>query len=496
MNFDLLLQSLAVVFEPLTFSLIFVGMIVGIFFGALPGISSSMGIVLMLPFTYTLGVVPSVVLLAALYAGSAYGGSITAILFNTPGTPEAVATTFDGYPMACKGRAGRALGLAVTASSIGGVISVSFLVLLAPLLSRFALKIQSPEYFALTVLGLTCIAGIGSANTFKALFSGVVGVLLAMIGMDPLTGSLRFTLNRIELMNGLEFIPIMIGAFALAEVLNQVSGIGNTTTGTLGNLKKISLETISLKDVFKFKATLIKSSLIGTMIGILPGTGGSIASIVSYGEVMRSSPDPSRFGTGAEEGVVAPEAANNAAAGGAMIPTLVLGIPGSPTTAIILAALVLQGLQPGPRLMHEQPLLLYAIAFSMLIASVTILVGGRLVAKSFAAVLKLPYCFLGPSIVLLSAIGSYAVSNNPFEVWIMIAFGVFGYFMKKYKYSPAALVLGIVLGRLMEESFRRALLITDGDASVFFTKPISLIILAFAVFSLTWPIFRKRRAAA
>lgn len=496
MNLDLLLQTIPVVFAPGTFALIVVGMVVGLFFGALPGISSSMGIVLMLPFTYTLGIIPSIVLLAALYAGSAYGGSITAILFNTPGTPEAVATTFDGYPMAKKGQAGRALGLAVTASSIGGIVSVSLLILLAPLLSKFALKIQSPEYFALTVMGLTCIAGIGSSNTFKALVSGVFGVLLAMIGMDPMTGSLRFTLGRIELMNGVEFIPIMIGAFAFAEVLNQISQIRGASTDDPDELKKVSLETISFVDILKLKMTLIKSSLIGTMIGILPGTGGSIASIVSYGEAVRSSREPGKFGTGVEEGVVAPEAANNAAAGGAMIPTLVLGIPGSPTTAIILAALVLQGLQPGPRLMVEQPLLLYAIAFSMLIASTAILAGGRVAARAFAAVLKLPYYLLGPVIVLLSAIGSYAVSNNPFEVWVMITFGVFGYFMKKFKYSPAAMILGIVLGKLMEESFRRAMLITDGDASVFFTRPISLVILAFSVFSLAWPVIRKKRAAA
>ena len=493
---DLLFQALAVVCEPSTFVLIFVGMIVGLLFGALPGISSSMGIVLMLPFTYTLGIIPSIVLLAALYAGSAYGGSITAILFNTPGTPEAVATTFDGYPMACRGQAGRALGLAVTASSVGGIVSVLFLILLAPILSQFALKIQSPEYFALTVLGLTCIAGIGSANTPKALLSGIMGVLLAMIGMDPMTGSLRFTLNRIELMNGLEFIPIMIGAFAFAEVLSQLSGARSATSNDTESLKRVSLETISLRDLYALRRTLAKSSLIGTLIGILPGTGGSIASIVSYGEAMRSSSSPSAFGTGVEEGVVAPEAANNAAAGGAMIPTLVLGIPGSPTTAIILAALVLQGLQPGPRLMYDQPLLLYAIAFSMLIASVAILAGGRFAAKAFAAVLKLPYFLLGPSIVLLSAIGSYAVSNNPFEIGSMIAFGLFGYFMKRYAYSPAALILGIVLGRLMEESFRRTLLIADGDVSVFFTRPLSLSILAFAVFSIAWPVLRRRKSAA
>ncbi|MDN5335655.1 MAG: putative tricarboxylic transport rane protein, partial [Synergistales bacterium] len=297
MNFEVLIQSLPLVFQPFNFSLIIIGMTVGLFFGALPGISSSMGIVLMLPFTYSLGVIPSVILLASLYAGSAYGGSITAILFNTPGTPEAAATTFDGYPMAQKGQAGRALGLAVTASAVGGIVSVSFLILLAPILSQFALKIQSPEYFALTVLGLACIASIGASNTLKALVSGITGVLIAMIGIDPMTGSLRYTLGRVDLMNGLEFIPIMIGAFAVAEVLNQVSSTRLSPDKESDLLKKVSLETISLKDILTLKYTLIKSALIGTLIGILPGTGGSIASVVSYGEATRSSDKPEEFGT-------------------------------------------------------------------------------------------------------------------------------------------------------------------------------------------------------
>ncbi len=492
MNFEVLIQSLPLVFQPFNFSLIIIGMTVGLFFGALPGISSSMGIVLMLPFTYSLGVIPSVILLASLYAGSAYGGSITAILFNTPGTPEAAATTFDGYPMAQKGQAGRALGLAVTASAVGGIVSVSFLILLAPILSQFALKIQSPEYFALTVLGLACIASIGASNTLKALVSGITGVLLAMIGIDPMTGSLRYTLGRVDLMNGLEFIPIMIGAFAVAEVLNQVSSTRLSSDKESDLLKKVSLETISLKDILTLKYTLMKSALIGTLIGILPGTGGSIASVVSYGEAVRSSDKPEEFGAGKEEGVVAPEAANNAAAGGAMIPTLVLGIPGSPTTAIILAALILQGLQPGPRLMHEQPLLLYSIAFAMFFSSVGILFAGRYVAKAFAAVLKLPYFLIGSFIVLLSAIGSYGVSNNTFEIWVMIVFGVFGYFMKKYNYSPAALILGVILGNLMEENFRRSLLLSDGDPTIFLTRPISILILGFALFSILLPIIQKR----
>lgn len=487
MDIQLLVDGLLTTLTPMNLLLVFVGMLVGVFFGSLPGISSSMGIVLMLPFTYYMGILPSIMLLVALYAGSSYGGSITAILFNTPGTPESVATTFDGYPMTKNGKAGRALSLAISASAFGGIFSVLIMLFLAPPLSTVALNIQSAEYFALTVLGLTVISSIGTKSPIKAITSGLIGILIAMIGMDPIVGANRFTFGNIELMNGLEMIPIMIGAFALAEVLNQVTDKHKD----LNMSNKVSLETIKIVELIRHKWVLLKSAVIGTVIGILPGTGGSIASIVSYGEAMRTSKHKENFGQGEEEGVVAPEAANNAAAGGAMIPTLVLGIPGSPTTAIILAALALQGLQPGPQLMTEQPLMLYCIFFSMLIASVTVFIGGRLGVKAFAAILKFPYSMLGTLIVLLSMVGSYAVGNSMFNVWVMLVFGILGYFMKKYHFSPASLVLGLVLGPMMEENFRRNLLVTEGDYLSFITKPISGIILLIAVLAMLYPIIAK-----
>jgi putative tricarboxylic transport membrane protein len=487
MDIQLLMDGLLTTLTPANLLLVFVGMLVGVFFGSLPGISSSMGIVLMLPFTYYMGILPSIILLVALYAGSAYGGSITAILFNTPGTPEAVATTFDGYPMTKNGKAGKALSLAISASAFGGVFAVLIMLFLAPPLSKVALNIQSAEYFALTVLGLTVISSIGTKSPVKAIASGLIGIMIAMIGMDPIVGANRFTFGNVELMNGLEMIPIMIGAFALAEVLNQVTDKHKN----LNMSNKVSLETIKLVELIKHKWVLLKSAVIGTVIGILPGTGGSIASIVSYGEAMRTSKNKDNYGQGEEEGVVAPEAANNAAAGGAMIPTLVLGIPGSPTTAIILAALALQGLQPGPQLMTEQPLMLYCIFFSMLIASVTVFIGGRLGVKAFAAILKLPYSMLGTLIVLLSMVGSYAVGNTMFNVWVMLLFGILGYFMKKYHFSPASLVLGLVLGPMMEENFRRHLLVTEGDYLSFITQPISGVILLISGLALFYPLIAK-----
>lgn len=493
MNFALLSQALQTMFIPMNFALCILGMTLGVFFGALPGISSSMGIVLMIPFTYYMGIIPSIILLVALYAGSAYGGSITAILFNTPGTAESVATTFDGYPMAQQGKAGKALGLAMTGSAFGGIFSVLVMLFLAPLLSKIALKIQSAEYFALTLLGIACISSVGSKNLSKALITGLIGILIAMVGMDPMTGVSRLTFGSINFLNGIEYIPIMIGSFAMAEVFKQIINRKKyeDTEEEEKDMGGVSLESIKMKDLLEYKVTIIKSAIIGTCVGILPGTGGSIASIVSYGEAARSSKNKARFGQGAEEGVLAPETANNAAGGGAMIPTLVLGIPGSPTTAIILAALVLQGLQPGPQLMAEQPLLLYCIFFSMLIASIVVFLGGRFAVKAFAAVLKLPYGLIAPMIVMFSIIGAYARSNDMYQIWVMLTFGVFGYFMKKYQFSAASLILGIVLGNMMEESFRRQLLLSNGSYMSFLQRPIALIIFIAVAFVLFFPIVAK-----
>lgn len=488
-DMSLLLEALVVVFTPANLFFCITGMVLGVFFGALPGISASMGVVLMLPFTYYMGIIPSCILLCALYVGASYGGSITAILFNTPGTPEACATSFDGYPMAQQGKAGRALGLAMSGSAIGSIFSVFCMLFVSPLLSQVALKIQSAEYFALTILGIACIAAVGSKSIIKALITGLIGIIIALIGMDPMTGVSRMTFDNINLLGGIEFIPVMIGAFAMAEVLKQI--IERHEAVRIDGEKNVAVESLTLKEFFVYKATILKSAIIGTLIGILPGTGGSIASIVSYGEAVRSAKDKSRFGKGAEEGVIAPETANNAAAGGAMVPTLVLGIPGSPTTAIILAAFVLQGLQPGPQLMKEQPLMLYSIFLSMLIASIVIFFVARVAVKGFAQVLKLPYSILAPIIVMFSVIGSYAVSNDMGEVWLMLGFGFFGYFMKKYDFSPATLILGLVLGRMMEENFRRQLLLTEGDYSTFITRPVSILIWLFMAVVVFYPMLAQ-----
>src|SRR5699024_2732148 len=490
MDLALLGEAFIDIFTPLNILLIILGLFVGIFLGALPGIGSSMAIVLALPFTYFMDVVPAIVLLVTIYVGSTYGGSITAILFNTPGTPESVATTFDGYPLAQKGQAGKALGLAISSSAFGGIFAVLVMLFLSPWLSQFALKMHSSEYFALAFLGMAVISSIGSKNTIKAIISGLMGIFISTIGVDPITATDRFTFNSIELMNGISYIPIMIGAFALSEVFTQI--VGNQDGDNCAS-SKIKVGAYKLREFLSYKWVALKSSIIGTVIGILPGTGGSIASFVSYGVAMRTSKNQEEFGKGSEEGLVAPESSNNAAAGGAMIPTLILGIPGSPTTAVILAALILHGLQPEHELLTDQPVLLYAVFFVMFFVSVLTFVFGRFGIQVFELLLKLPYSIIATFIILLSLLGAFAVDNNILNVWIMLIFGVVGYLMKIFDFSVPSLILGIVLGPLMEESFRRHLLLNNGNYMSFFHSPITVIILSLSLLAILLPlVFNKK----
>ena len=492
MNISLLKDSFLTIIEPTNIMLVVLGLLVGIFLGALPGIGSSMAIVLALPFTYFLDVLPAIALLSTIYVGSAYGGSITAILFNTPGTPEAVATTFDGYPMSQQGKSKKALGLAISSSAFGGIFAVILMFSLASILSEVAFKIHASEYFALAILGMTVISALGTSNMVKAIISGLIGIFISTIGLDPLTATDRFTFNTLELMNGIDYIPIMIGAFGLGEVFSQIT---NSSPQNLNTSSKLSQGMFKFKDFFVYKWTALKSATIGSLLGILPGTGGAIASFVSYGVAMKTDKNPEEFGKGKAEGVVAPETSNNAAAGVSMIPTLILGIPGSPTTAVILAALVLQGVQPGPQLMADQPILLYSIFLAMLFASVMTLVAGRAGVQVFTLLLKAPYSIIATFIIILSLLGAYATNNDLLNVWIMLLFGVVGYLMKIYHFSIASLILGIVLGPLMETSLRRHLLINNGDFLSLFHSPITIILLIISILIIVVPIIMDKRKA-
>jgi putative tricarboxylic transport membrane protein len=489
---EILIQSLLAVLSPMNLFLIVLGTLFGMVCGALPGLSSSMAIILVLPFTYSMNPVTAIVMLVAVYIGGACGGSISAILLKTPGTPESVATTFDGYPMAMRGEPGVALGLAVTASSFGSIFSAFVMLVCAPLLANMALKFQSAEYFALALLGLSCITSIGSKNQMKAVLSVVLGLMFATIGVDSINGIERFAFGQPFLINGINYISVMIGAFAIAEVYKNIEELG-CKDNTMITDSKVSMVLMKMKDMAKMWLTFIKSSVIGTIIGIIPAAGGSIASLIAYGEAARSSKTPEKFGTGCPEGLIAPESANNASVGGSMVPTMILGIPGSPTAAVIMAAFMILGLRPGPLLLKEQPLLLNSIFFSLILAALLLLVAGRFVTREFARILKLPYPLLGTLIIALGIVGAYSLKNSIYDVIIMFVFSFIGYFFEKFKYSSSAFILGLILGEIAENSLRKQIIIGNGSWMSFFSRPIAIVILLIAIITFFSPLIGKLR---
>jgi putative tricarboxylic transport membrane protein len=487
---DVFIQAFGEVFNPLSAALIFVGTLFGMVCGALPGISTSMAIILCLPFTYSMSPMSAIVMLVAVYTGGACGGSISAILIKTPGTPEAVATTFDGYPMAQKGQAGIALGLAVTASSFGTIFSALIMLVAAPLLARAALSFQSAEYFGLGMLGLSCITSLAAKHQMKALLSVIIGLMISTIGIDSINGAERFSFGQPFLLNGINYISVMIGAFAIAEVFKNIEEHRHRDN-TLRE-GRVSMQLMKFAEMVKMWGTFVKAAIIGVIIGIIPAAGGSISSLIAYGEASRShAHDPIKFGEGNPRGVVAPESANNAGVGGALVPTMVLGIPGSPVTAIIMAAFIIIGLRPGPLLLREQPVLLDTVFLALVFSSLLLFVGGRFVTRQFGHILKLPYPLLGSLIVTLGLVRAYSLQNSFYDVLIMFVFGLVGYFFDKFHYSNPALILGLILGELVENSLRKQIIIGDGSAIGFVERPVSLVILVMVALTFFWPLIGR-----
>jgi putative tricarboxylic transport membrane protein len=483
--------GMALLLDPKILLVVFLGTVLGIIVGALPGISGSTTTALLLPFTITMGPVPAIAFLGAIYCAANFGGSITAILVNSPGDPSASATAFDGYPMAVKGEAARALGMSALASAIGGIFSVIVLIIAAPLLARLAYSFGPPEYFALAVFGLSMVALTGGDSAVKNLIAGAFGVMLATVGQGITTGVERYTFGIYSFTDGIEFIPVLIGLFALSELMEQAAQLGKRTA--LAKLGAVRLP--SWDDFKKCSKAIWLSSGIGTFIGALPALGATTAAMIAYVETRRWSKNKDEFGKGAIEGVAGPEAANNAAVGGAMVPTLALGIPGSGTTAIILAGLIVQGVRPGPHLFNEQPLLLYAVFSSMLLANLLYLALGLGLAKVFARITLIPPQFLWPTVFVLSVIGAYAPNQAMAEVWVAIAFGFIGFFMRRFGFSPAPLVIGLVLGKLVEETLKQSLIIFDLQWSGFLGRPIALALFALTALFLLGPyLLRQLRA--
>src|SRR5215208_3011140 len=489
---DAFIAGMALLLDPYILWVVFAGTVIGIVVGALPGISGSTTTALLLPFTITMGPIPALAFLGAIYCAANFGGSITAILVNSPGDPSASATAFDGYPMAQRGEAGRALGMSAVASAIGGIFSVVVLIIAAPLLARVAYSFGPPEYFALAVFGLSMVAMSGGDSATKNLIAGAFGVLLATVGQDLTTGVERYTFGIHSFSDGIEFIPVLIGLFALAEFFEQAAQLGSRTVAAkLGAVRLPSWQ--DLKDCSK---AIGLSSVLGTFIGILPALGATTAAMIAYVETKRWSKNKAQFGKGAIEGVAGPEAANNAAVGGAMVPTLALGIPGSTTTAIILAALLVQGVRPGPHLFNEQPTLLWAVFSSMLASNLIYLVLGLFAAKLFARITLIPDALLWPAVFVFAIVGAYGPDQSLMDVWVMLVFGVVGFVFRRFGFSPAPLVMGLVLGKMTEETLKQSLLIFDQNWLMFFTRPIVVVLFAITLLSLMAPLIVKvlRRA--
>ena len=481
---DIFLQALSVFADPAMVGVVLAAGIAGILVGALPGLSSTMAAALLIPFTLTMEPIAAVAMLSALYCSGTYGGSITAILVNAPGAPPAAATAFDGYPLAQKGQAGLALGIATVSSAIGGIVSVLVLVVAAPLLARLAYQFGPPEYFALAIFGLSMLAAISGASALKNLIGGALGVLISTVGMDFTTGVHRFTFGLWELSEGIHFIPVMIGLFAGSEFLTQAASL--QIAQVRASLTAVKLPT--WLDFRKVVPTIARSCGIGTFIGVLPAEGGTVAALIGYNEAKRFSKNGHKFGTGEIEGVAGPEAANNAATGAAMVPTLALGIPGSATTAVILGAMMVHGLRPGPHLFNETPTLLYVIFLSMLLANCLFLGFGLVGAKLFSRITLIPRSYLWPAVFVLACIGSYALNQSMLDMAIMVIAGVLGFVLKRYGFSPAPIIMGIILGDLVEETLKQSLIIFDHSWLGFLDRPVALAFFALTALSIVVPL--------
>lgn len=494
-SLQLLGQGFAVCFTPLNLSFILIGVLVGQIVGALPGIGPAAGMALLLPLTYGIPPVTAVMMLAGIMYGGQYGGTLTSVLVNVPGEAASVMTAVDGHQMARKGRAGAALSIAAIGSFLAGIAAVVAVVFVTPPLADFALKFNAPEYFLLALLGITATASLGSASPTKALMAALLGLMVAMVGVDPILGTQRLTFDIHALIEGIDFLPVAIGIFGVAEVLASLER-SNDMKPIRTRLHDMWL---TAEEWTHGRLAIVRGGLVGFFVGIMPGAGPTIAAMLAYVVERRFSRRPELFGKGAIEGVAASESANNAASHGACIPMLALGIPGSASTAVLLAALILHGIRPGAMLMTEQPQLVWGLIASMFVGNVILLILNLPLAPFFASLLRVRYVYLAPGILVISLVGAYASTLNFSTVWTALAFGVVGWFMIKLDFPRAPLVLALVLAPLLESSLRQSLLLSFGSLSIFVERPLAAGLLACVVASLLLPALtalRRRRVAA
>jgi len=480
-----LMQGFAIALSFKNLLLMFAGVILGVIIGVLPGLGGANGVAILLPLTFSMaqspgGTTSAIILLSCIYWGALFGGAITSILFNIPGEPWSVATTFDGYPLAQQGRAGEALTAAFTSSFVGALVAVIMITFLSPVIARFALEFGPPEFFAVYLLTFCAFVGMSKEAPFKTIASMMLGFAMAAVGTDPVTGSLRLTFGHTELLNGFDFLVAVIGLFGIGEILLTLEE-GLEFRGTKAKMNmRVVIDT--WKVLPRYWLTSIRSSLVGCFMGIVPG-GATPASFMSYGVARRFSKDGDKFGTGMLEGVVAPETAAHAAGTSALLPMLTLGVPGSPTAAVLLGGLLIWGLQPGPLLFVEQKDFVWGLIASMYLGNIAGLIVVLTCVPLFAAILRIPFAVVAPVIMVICAIGAFTVHNAIFDVWMMIVFGVMGYVFKKLNYPLAPLVLAIVLGDRAEASFRQAMLV-----SIFFATPLVGGLTGLALFLLLWPL--------
>jgi putative tricarboxylic transport membrane protein len=479
-----LMHGFSVALTPFNLMLMFIGVVLGVLIGVLPGLGGANGIAILLPLTFAMPPTSAIIMLSCIYWGALFGGAITSILFNIPGEPWSVATTFDGYPMAQKGQAGKALTAAFTSSFVGALIAVVMITFLSPLVAKFALRFGPPEFFAVYLLTFCAFVGMSKGQAWKTVASMMVGFALAAVGLDTVTGQLRLTFGFTDLLKGFDFLIAVIGLFGIGEILLTLEE-GLAFKGKQAKINaKVVIET--WKELPRYWMTSLRSSAVGCFMGIVPG-GATPASFMAYGVAKRVSPDGAKFGTGQMEGVVAPETAAHAAGTSALLPMLTLGVPGSPTAAVLLGGLLIWGLQPGPLLFQEQKEFVWGLIASMYLGNIAGLIVVLTCVPLFAAILRIPFSIIAPVIIVICAIGAYTVHSSMLDVYLMLIFGVAGYVMRKLDYPLAPLVLALVLGDRAEDSFRQSMLFSQGDMSIFFSNALVGGLTTLALVLLFWP---------
>lgn len=485
-----MIDVLSAIFAPFSLFVMIMGVTLGIIIGATPGLSTIMAIVILLPVTYTMDSISGMYLLLGAYCGGTYGGSISAILINTPGTISAGATVLDGYPMAQKGQGGNALKIALVGSTFGGIFSCFALIFFAPIIADVAFQFGPAEFFSLTIFGITMVAAVSGKNPGKGFISALFGLGIAMVGIDPIEGVPRLMFGVNNLLAGINLVVVMLGMFALSETLRRCTEKEKTTKAL-----EVTKASITIRDIFKHWKTMLVTSLVGLYVGAVPGTGGGIGAFMSYNVAKNMSKTPEEFGTGCLEGVLGPETGNNATTGAAMIPMLTLGLPGSAAVAVLMGALAMQNITPGPELFTKDTFWVYSIMVGLIVINVIMFVQGSLLSRAFARVSTISYKLLIPAILMLCVLGSYSIRSSEFDVLLLIGFAAVGYLMKWCGFPVPPLAIGFVLGSLSEKNFRRAMTLSDGSWSIFVTRPISLAFLLITVFALVQPYIKKAMAA-